>query len=293
MEWARTHPYLSALSAAGALLALGLLIVNHRVSTPAGGSLKVWGGGQGSLLDPTSYTGGISSATERSGILNSGRDISFIPLSPEQLYGADTDQTGAFDMSAFIAALTEPAASTPSTQTSADLSLAYTFIPQGLVATTSAGPRRSPLQESLYQYGNDAGSYISTYEDSHRNVGQILTDQIQDRQHPQKAQAVRDVGSALQTVGEQLQGMEAVPSLAASAHAGLAQSYIDIGAKLTKVPDAQRDSDFIAAIETYNAAAEQFARKYVALASVFPASGVSFSPQDPGSVFMFTAAGGL
>ena len=121
----------------------------------------------------------------------------------------------------------------------------------------------------------------------------MLTDQLNDRQNPQKAQAVRDIGTALQAAGKTLQGIEAVPSIVSSAHTALAESYIEAGIKLSRVPDAQSDQDFITAIQDYNTAAERLGRNYVALANVFSGAGVRFAPQDPGSVFNFSGNAGL
>src|SRR3989344_8130428 len=53
MEWFRTHPYTSALCAAGVLTLIGAFIVASRASEPATTQVTAWGGGAVSLLDPT------------------------------------------------------------------------------------------------------------------------------------------------------------------------------------------------------------------------------------------------
>ncbi|MEK7601106.1 MAG: hypothetical protein AAB480_01050 [Patescibacteria group bacterium] len=292
--WARLHPYLSALIAAGAFLVFGILVVGYRASQPQGGNLQVWGGGPDAFLNPTSYAPGATVGTQIETI-GGGNTPVFSALRPQQQTGEQNETSGGFDISLFIAGLSQPNADTAAAPVSGrpDLSLAYSFIPSGLVATTTPGPKRSALQESLYQYGNDVGSYISTYEAAGANTGQVLTDQLNDRQNPQKAQAVRDIGTALQAAGKTLQGIEAVPSIVSSAHTALAESYIEAGIKLSRVPDAQSDQDFITAIQDYNTAAERLGRNYVALANVFSGAGVRFAPQDPGSVFNFSGNAGL
>ncbi|OGG52953.1 hypothetical protein A3C20_03740 [Candidatus Kaiserbacteria bacterium RIFCSPHIGHO2_02_FULL_55_25] len=294
MEWAHEHPYLSALIAAGAFLVFGVLVVGYRAAQPQGGSLQVWGGGPNALLNPTSYEPGATVGIQTD-IIGGGNAPVFSVLRPQQQIEAQNEAGGGFDISLFIAGLSQPSTDTATTPVSSqpDLSLAYSFIPSGLVATTTPGPKRGVLQESLYQYGNDVGSYISTYESASVNTGQVLTDQVHDRRNAQKAQAVRNIGTALQTAGKNLQGIEAVPSIVSSAHVALAESYIEAGISLSKVPDAQSDGDFIAAIQDYNTAAEQLGRNYVALANVFAGTGVRFSPQDPGSVFIFSGGSGL
>mgnify|MGYP001619925039 CR=1 FL=1 len=291
--WVQEHPYLSALIVAGAFLVFGTLIVGYRASQPQGGSLQVWGGGPDAFLNPTSYEPGIAIGTQIETI-GGGNIPVFSALRPQQQTGEQNGTSGGFDVSLFIAGLSQPSTDTAAPASGQpDLSLAYSFIPSGLVATTTPGPKRSALQESLYHYGNDVGSYISTYEARSANTGQVLTDQLNDRQNPQKAQAVRDIGRAMQAAGKSLQGIEAVPSIVASAHTALAKSYIEAGIKLSQVPDAQSDGDFITAIQTYNTAAEKLGHSYVALANVFAGAGVRFAPQDPGSVFNFSGNAGL
>lgn len=291
---AHEHPYLSALIAAIALILFGTLIVGYRASQPQGGSLQVWGGGPNAFLNPTSYEPEIAMGTEIETI-GGGNTPVFSALRPQQQVGEQNETSGGFDISLFIAGLSQPSTDSAAAPVSdkPDMSLAYSFIPSGLVATTTPGPKRSALQESLYHYGNDVGSYISTYEAGSASTGQVLTDQLHDRQNAQKAQAVRDIGRALQAAGKNLQGIEAVPSTVSSAHTALAESYIDAGTKLTRVPDAESDQDFITAIQDYNTAAERLGRSFAALANVFVGTGVRFTPQDPGSVFNFSGNAGL
>ena len=294
VEWAHEHPYLSALIAAAAFLVFGTLIVGYRTAQPQSGDLQVWGGAPDAFLDATSYEPGSATFTETQ-VIGSGNVPPFSALTPSKRGDAQSGEGSGFDMSAFVAALSgqNTADENPPASGSLDLSLSYTFIPSGLVATTTKGPRRSELQESLYQYGNDVSSHISTFEDGHMNAGQVLTDQLQDRQNPQKAQAVRNIGMALQETGKNLQRMEQVPSVVSAAHAALAKSYINAGIQLAKVPEAQGDNDFLAAIQAYNTTADQLGRDHVVLANIFAGAGVTFAPSDPGSVFSFSGGTGL
>jgi hypothetical protein len=85
--------------------------------------------------------------------------------------------------------------------------------------------------------------------------------------------------------------METVPPAITSAHNKLAQSYIEIGKNLSLIPGAERDSDFIAAIQVYNASADTFTRNYIQIASLFGAHGVTFTSGDSGRVFTFSPSG--
>jgi hypothetical protein len=82
-----------------------------------------------------------------------------------------------------------------------------------------------------------------------------------------------------------------VPSQAVEAHKALAQSYIQAGTRLSAIADAKSDADFLKAIEAYNAAADTLANRYIDLTVIFSLSGVTFSQDDPGSIFMFSGGG--
>ncbi len=114
---------------------------------------------------------------------------------------------------------------------------------------------------------------------------------MEDRTNPEKAAAVVAIGHGLEEMGNSVAAMETVPSAVASAHEALAKSYIEIGKNLALIPRAERDSDFIKAIQTYNASADTFTKNYIQLVSLFGAHGVTFTSSDAGRVFMFNATG--
>lgn len=289
MSWLRLHPYAAASAVVGLLLAVGALIVESRSSVEPG-ALSVWGGAGAPLFNPLSY------APQRAdiGVPAQGEEDAGPPIYIPPSHLTDTEGTAAneqFDLDTFLASLVQPS-SAVGTATSSDVAYAYSFIPQGLISV-DVSVSRTPEQQLLYAYGNDAGSYIQTYEDTNRGAPTALRDQAEDRQNPQKAQAVRLVAAAMRTAGESLRGMESVPASVRTVHDALAASYIEAGARLAKVTDATGDDAFIAAITAYNEAADVLVGHYVSLATHFALSGVKFLPGDPGSIFTFTAGGGL
>jgi len=291
MQWAKNHPYAAVCAFAGMLLIIGAFIVERR--TPASpGSLSVWGGAGTPLLNPTSYTPNAVLSDMRPQYSGTNIQPVYIPASATR-----TDNTGevaeSFNYNEFIAALAQPATAKTNTNGTADITGAYSFIPRGLIATSAPIKIRSDTQQKLFNYGNDIGSYIQTYEDSNRNAPLTLRDHAEDRQNPQKARSVKAIAEALRTVGTNMQSMEELPELARGAHALLAQNYVNVSEKLAVVADADSDPAFIDAINAYNAAADEFIKSYVSLATVFSLAGVTFSSQDPGNVFTFTAGGGF
>lgn len=286
MDEINLHPYAAATAAALFLVGAGAILVFERTSTPVGQS-SGWNGSMAAPQNPVANAQ-TPSRSLQDFIPQFGTSTApFIPLSVSG--GGETSDS--FDMAAFIRSLSEPLPG-QTAEMSADLSASYSFIPRGLIST-STGKQRSKEQQALYDYGNEAGSFIETYQDTHWNAPQIMKAQFEDRQDAGKAQALRDIGAALSAVGRSLGRIESVPGTVASANTLLAKSYEDAGAKLALVPDAARDEDLVKAIQAYNAAADNLTKHYVSLALLLSLSGVAFEQQDPGSVFTFTQGSGL
>jgi hypothetical protein len=295
MEWLRSHPYIDALLGAAALILLGIFIVGQR--TPVGSENTAplaWGGAGVHLLDP------ISNVPDRSGDMGpqnlytqvrGGPPFNYSPASSTPV-PANTS-AGDFDFDAFIAMLsTGDKPSSGGSQTSADTSLdIYSFIPGGLISTSTPEKELTPAQEELHNYGNEAGSSIQSFEDSHRNMARTLKDQFEDPQDPGKVAALEGLGDALARVGRELEGMGNVPESARSVNASVAKSYREMGEMLALVPEAHTDDERVSAMLAYNATVDTYIKNYVALATLFSAHGVTFASNESGSVFVFTSAG--
>lgn len=293
MEWARTHPYASALCAAGVLLVIGAVVVVQRASQPVPKRATAWGGTGALLLDPT-YQPAQNDSLDREAIMREvtdGPPYTYIPpASSATSAPAATDNPNDFD--AFMAMLLKGTTPKAPVQNEETPTLdAYAFIPRGLISTTTFSSKRSDVQQALYDYGNDIGSSIESFEQQHKNSVQILKEQAEDRADAGKAFAVVSLGTAFQNLGKNLAATEVVPSAMTSAHAALAKSYIELGGNLALIPEAERDSDFIQAIQTYNASADAFTKSYIRLVSLFGAYGVTFTSADSGRVFTFSPTG--
>lgn len=300
MEWFRSHPYTSALSAAGILVLTGAFIVVSRATQPAGSHPTAWGGGAAPLLNPTSYPIGENTSNGASAPQDAQTIMEQVKSGPPYSYivpgfstSGPSEEGSSYDFEAFIAKLTKESAPKGQADTNEDNAFlsAYAFIPRGLISTSTPRSTRTALQQQLYDYGNDIGSTIESFEQQHSNTPQILKEQVEDRSNPGKAAAVVRIGHDLEEMGNNLAAMETVPSAVASAHEALAKSYIEIGKKLALIPGAERDSDFIAAIQAYNASADTFAKNYIQLVSLFGAHGVAFTSADAGKVFTFSPTG--
>lgn len=292
MQWLRSHPYAATSALIGLILIAGAIFIESRLGI-APGELSVWGSNGAPLLNPTSYAPikPVAQNTEPQTSVTSDAPPAYIP--PSQNTDAGVQATDEMDFEIFLQSLITPS-KTPPAATSSDTGIAYSFIPQGLISVNVPQKSRTPEQQKLFDYGNDAGSYIQTYEDSNRNAPVALRDQAEDRQNPAKIQAVKLVASGLRTVGESLLGMENVPESVATQHKALAESYVDVGRKLAQIPDViQSDAAFITSIEAYNAAADTWVKNYISLATIFSVSGVTFTEIDPGSVFTFSRGGSL
>ena len=290
MEWIRMHPYVSALVAVGILFLVGAYIVKERTAVaPNPSSTIAWGGG-GGFLQPTTgaqYQGGPEEPDLYRRV-QSGPPFWF-PASSPNTSEEETQSTNTFDIEALIS-LISPKDSGSQTDTSGSslFSDAYSFLPRGLIATSTPGKEYTPAQEALRAYGNEAGSYIQSFEERNRDMARVLKDQFEDRENPLKNAALVGLADGLAGVGDSLLSIEIVPEQAASANAKLAASYRAMGAKLRLIPDANTEEARIQAMLAYNATVEEFIKSYTALATLFSLSEVTFRTDEPGTVFMFS-----
>jgi len=200
-----------------------------------------------------------------------------------------------FDWSSFITALTHPSTQTSNASGNGQntgISDAYSFIPSGLVSPQEPKSTftMSDSQKALYGWGQDAGSVIKGYEDSHPNQPAILTDYMQDRQSTSKIAAMKQLGADLQGVGDSIDGVGSAPPQMSTAGPALADAYREIGRNLAAIPDVQGDNATVQAILTYDKSAEAFAKKYVNVVLIFQANDVAYTQNEPGGVFMFPAS---
>jgi hypothetical protein len=293
MQWFRAHPYLDAIIGATALLIVGTLIVNER-SAVSPSSPEAWGGGAIPLLNPYTPQNGTQNTTQNPPISSPSLATETLPTIPTPPLPSSTvaqREPDSFDFNAFMSML-----STTATQNHGSVAAsssastnAYAYIPTGLVSIQTP-KKRTDLQQKLYEYGNEVGSYIQSFEDQNPDEAGILKNQIEDRNNPDKIAAVQALAAGLQQVGKSIAGIDTTPTQMVDSQKRLAQSYITIGTTLALVPQTQRDSDFVVAIQNYDSAADVFTKNYVAMAQLFGAYGVTFQPSDAGSVFTFTNA---
>lgn len=193
-----------------------------------------------------------------------------------------------FDWGSFITALTHPPKQTD-TGSSTSISDAYAFIPTGLfsIPEPQSAITMPESQKPLYNWGQDAGSIVLSFEGEHPNQPQVLTDFINDRQNPSKIAAMKQLGADFAAVGENISNIDPDPSQMKTAAPALAKAYKEIGQNLAAIPDAVGDEALVKAILTYDTSAEAFVQKFVNVVQILQASGVKYSQNEPGGVFMF------
>jgi hypothetical protein len=304
MDRIRLHPFIATLAVAVVVIIAGAAFVVSRAPVAPTQNSLTWGGG-------TPVSAYQSAAQQQSPqqivqdvIQNrSSATLSLPPLSPASSTSSFSSPSSASNSTDYVALLAQLSGnaqvSAPASQTSANAAItaAYQFIPTGLVATTA--PAKKPMtagQQAIYDYGNSIGGEIQSFEQLNPDEAQILKDQAEDRTDQAKSNALISLGKGFASIGTYMNQMQDVPTSVMPLHSALAQSYLDIGAKLQLVAQAQSDADFVQAIETYDTTANTFVRNYGAMAQFFQEQGIVFAPQDPGSVFSFTdtsGAGGL
>ena len=298
MEWLRTHPYVSALGIAAVLIIGGGFVVANHSPASSSDSTLTWGGG----LTPSYQSVSQQSSPQQiaEDVIQNQGSVTFNPLQPATSSGASSaSNSGSFDYLALLEQLSSSPQSSSAQNSEAatgSIASAYQLIPETLIASsTSSGASMTAQQQIFYNYGNEVGGEIQSFEALNTNEAQVIKDQTEDRTDPTKAAAVVSLGQGFASVGQFMQQIQDVPPAAAALNSALAQSYIDVGTKLQLVPKAQSDADFVQAMENYDSSVNTFIKNYGAMAQFFSLQGVVFSSTDPGNVFSFsnTSSGGL
>ena len=298
-NWVSAHPYTVTLAAACVLIIFGAtIVIRHSATNPVTPNITAWGGDTSGTINPSDTVAGT--VTAQGDILQQVQDNPPYTYTIPKLTGGtptppaqNTNTADSFDYNAVIASVSQ-GQTTPTTTAPKGVSdITYAFPPANLYAAPSPNATRTPIQKSLYNYGNEVGSSIQSYEQQHPDQTKTLKDQIEDQSNPDKIQAVVQMGHDLEAVGKNLLAIEDVPPVISDAHQKLAQSYITIGKNLALVPLSQGNDALLKSIATYNASADVFAKNFASLVSFFSTYGVTFGADDAGSVFTFTYSSGM
>jgi hypothetical protein len=300
MEWVRAHPYASAIAAACVLVIGGVILIVNRSSTPTPTGVSAWSGNAGATAPsvPVSASANTQADEAAANAENYGtQTLPYTPPSSGSGVAINTDDSGSsFDYNAFLAQLSQSSSTQASSSASENTGInsnAWTYIPDGLISTSSpSASSRTPIQQALYTYGNEVGSDIQGYNDTHQEQVQAMEDALNDRQNATKAQDAASIGTDMETVGTGIAEIGDVPTEALVDNTALANAYTDSGKKLIAVAQALPgdDADLVTAIETYDTSINTYITDYVALANLFKAYNVTFAPSDPGSVFTFSSS---
>jgi len=290
MQWFKAHLYTMGLFGAAVLLVFVAIVVYRTVPASLGSEGGVWGASEGGLFDATSYAPNIAGEiVPVQQTLSGDAAAPSIALTAETYVSRETRET---EISELLAQLSSalPSSSGKETDLSSVGEFAYSFIPQGLISTSTV-VEISAEDKALYEYGNTIGIYITAFESRSGASTNVLKDHAEDLGDSAKSSALERLGSDMRGVGETLLLIEDVPEGAASAHTELATSYQNAGEALIAVSKVQGATEFLSAIETYNAAADTLLRSYVALSLIFSINQIGFTESDAGSVFMFKSSG--
>lgn len=298
------HPYLLTLLGLGSLLVIATVVQTH-MPAPAMNSANEWGTPIiFSSYDPAPYradtqstpSAGVSPSTPV--IIPSDQNpTSFsynttpAPAPTKNTVATIISSDTAFDFNAFRQQLSSsmPKNSVPSATQAAGTSETYPTVPPQLFTAVDTAPRtRDDTQQAMYVYGNAAGSFIQEYDRLHPDDSAEVQRYFDARGTVAHVIALKQLGDDLKNIGISMKTISPVPVQLVAVHTALANSYIDIGEKLSVIPSAQSDDDLIKAINVYDDAVELYAKNYTALVFKFSEHKVTFGSDEPGSLFMFS-----
>ncbi len=290
-----SHPIAIAITVVVLLFLIGGFVIMRRAGRePQQGSVT-WNTEGGPLQNPTALPSSYENGTMPTPLSGTAPDTVQLPAASSSPAAPASASDAGFE-SFLTGLLGSPAPATPALPETRAFSpetlSAFFYIPQGLIGTSREKPR-TPAQEALHTYGNAAGALIKQFEASHTDMVATLSSFTLDRTSASGAAGMKALAAELGAIGSDMLKLEGVPEEARAAHEALARKYEEIGKKLALIADTTEDKDYLAAIETYNAAADEFTRSYSAIMAVFSLAGVTFGAHEGGSAFVFTGAGGF
>lgn len=286
-SWVHRHPYAAVIIGLGGILILGGTIVFQRMGvapTPQSGS---WGGAGGAFFGTVRNATPIHTSPNTTSSEGTD-DYAVIPIYDTSSGG---EEGAAPDGLAELLALIVRTENTGTTST--ETPGAYSFIPQGLVSAEKPTKPRTQTQDRLHSYGNAVGTLVKPFEENARINAQTLKNHTEDRDNPDKANQLDALALNLAQLGVDILATTDVPESIQTAHKEYGTAYRMLGTRLTAITKAQTDEDFLNAIVGYNTAAEELTKKFLMLVANFNSNEVTFSPSEPGSIFMFSASGSL
>lgn len=305
------HTVVFSALAVGLVLVGGATLVANKFATQGSGYGELLGEGDPNTFNPeTSFSTRQSPQLERRiteeelfSQLANGPERTYATLTPSEksyfsLGSTTVDGKITYEPSEIDQLLQSVNAtayfSTPIETDDEDLTLSdvYNFLPSGLISTTTPTQRMTRVQADLFDYANNAGSYMESYFDTWgtRQAG-ILRRYLEDPTDDFKKAEAEELADALYQLGIDLQniGSDAVPELLTKQHASLVAGYRAMGARTKGVIEAKGDKELLAAINSSNAVADEFAKTYIEIVDIMKAQGVTFSSTDPGRVFAFSS----
>lgn len=315
VDWIRAHLTLVYGIGIGLLILTAMVLVSDKFATNVQDDAYTWGsyGGGGRFIPTEQYLGSSREAppyeqpvtiTEISRNLQMNPDRVYASLVPSasipqgNLYFGTTTTEGALELGedavdALLKSIKPSAYTGNLTASEGTLDEIYHFIPKNIGSAGVSNQRQmNKTQRDLYNYGNEAGSSVELFSSIWAPVqANIHRSFVEDRANPDKAASLKKLGNALTEVGLSLSYMELIPLPMKTAHGNLAAAYQKVGGKTIAIADARADDELLAAIDLYNAAADDFLKAYLAVSTVFNLNSVSFSDVDPGRMFVYTASG--
>lgn len=149
---------------------------------------------------------------------------------------------------------------------------------------TTSGGGETQTQQALHAYGNELGALLKAFQLAQGDQTKLLETFLEDRND---TEALKRLTDAYITLAQNIKVITA-PSILTTTHAGLVDSYTQVGELLWNLHLADSDEALIERMLIYNKASEAVAKHHVTLVTLFKAHGVTFQQHEPGSIFTFS-----
>lgn len=137
----------------------------------------------------------------------------------------------------------------------------------------------------LKAYGNAVGAALAAHFTRQPNQMAAINEFLADEYSPEKAARIEAIASDIERLRNDIGNITPIPELFRPAHDRLFTAYAELGARLRAVARARDEHTLVATMNVYNETVDTVARAYAAISLVYSTIGISFSIEEPGSMF--------
>lgn len=137
----------------------------------------------------------------------------------------------------------------------------------------------------LKAYGNAVGTALAAHFTRQPDQMTAINDFLADMHSEKNAARIDAIASDIEHLRNDIGNITPVPEIFRPAHDRLFTAYAELGARMRSVARSRDEHTLVAAMNVYNETVDTVSRAYSAISLVYSTIGITFSIEEPGSMF--------